>query len=116
MTETYPAAFDNPEIDRVEDLPTDAANDETLCHWGNAEACQNDNTIRAQRAAVAIKAYAKVTNASEEAPYTVIQDFLSDLMHLCDALLDEEGEEPLSFDACVSSAEHHYDCELHGRF
>lgn len=107
MTDTYPAQFDVT-VETVRDIPTPDAGAETACDWGNPEACQDDNNLRAEIAGVALRAYAEHRNSLDHDPTEVLGDMLNDLRHLCDAL-------DVDFDGLAAS-DIHYACELEGRF
>lgn len=105
---TYPASFSEV-INVTGDLPNVDPQAELACNWGDAQDCADDNALRAEFAAVGVKAFAKRTGVLDEEPETAISDLLGDLMHLCDAL-------GLNFDGLVESGRQHYDLELRGEF
>lgn len=107
----YPARF-NEDVETVEGIPLPDSNAHLACDWGNPVACRDDNTLRAEFAGLALKAYAArvfPSGSVGEEPATVFSDLLGDLMHLADAL----GED---FVALVESGEVHYLAELNGEF
>jgi hypothetical protein len=106
--ETYPADF-HEEIETTDDLPMPDPHDHLACDWGNPEACADDNTLRAELAALAVRAYAERTGVLGEEPALAISDLLGDLMHLCDAL-------GLDFQGLVDRGAYHYEPELRGEF
>lgn len=102
----YPAAF-NKVIEVVADIDPVSVTEHLACDWGNAQACADDNELRARFAGIAVKAYAERTG-KDEPPETIIDDLLNDLRHLCDAL-------GLDFESIVAH-DTAYQAELRGTF
>lgn len=96
---TYPAlAWTQDGDDLIYELPA------TIAHITGEDAVQ-DNTARAQFAALALKAFSdRVSPLGEELP-TLIGDLIADLMHLCDAA-------GIDFTDRVRNGRMHYDAEI----
>jgi len=106
---TYPAEFVHVTIQDVFSIPLPPEDAELACDWGNPEACQDDNTLRAELAGLALRAYAERTGSLKGEPVeTVLGDLFNDLRHLCDAL-------DLDFDG-LAGRDLHYAAELRGEF
>ena len=98
---TYPAQswVDNDDDDLVYNLPT------VIDHITGDDA-QEDNTVRAQFAALAVRAFADRVCPGGEEIETLIGDLLANLMHLCDAA-------GIDFDDRLRNGRRHYDAEVH---
>lgn len=104
---TYPARFSEV-VKRTRDLPL-PSKDSHIAGTYEPQDNRDDNALRAEFAALAVKAYARRTGVLDEEPELAIKDLLGDLMHLCDAL-------GLNFEGLVESGRYHYDCEVRGVF
>lgn len=75
---------------------------------------QRDVDNNAAEAAIAVLAYRMVADpGAVNEDETTIADLLSNLMHLADALVDEEGD-PLDFDYLIDKARGYYEAEIRG--
>ncbi len=101
MSTTYPAqSWCGEDDDLLDTLP------EVIPHI-TGEDFVEDNTTRAQFAALAVKAFGDRVAPRGEDTETLIGDLLADLMHLCDAA-------GIDFDSCLHMGNRHYDAEILG--
>ncbi len=101
MTETYPAeSWVDDDSDLVYSLPLGIDRI-------TGDDAQEDNTTRAQFAALAVRAFADRVCPGGEEIETLVGDLLANLMHLCDAA-------GISFDGCLGTANMHYEAEITG--
>ena len=74
---------------------------------------QADNNARAGRAATVVLEYLREFDQGEPID-TVIGDLLGDLRHLCDSLVNEDGERGVDFEYLVDRSRRDHDAEVLG--